>query len=72
MINIFSINNSFDIVEIGLNLLNYSNDIVIFYESQFQSILHKALRGKNLQPIDDRPANILLNTKQNILNQNIK
>lgn len=72
MINIFSINNSFDIVETALNLLNYSYDVLIFYESQFQSILHKALRDKNLQPIDDRPANILLNTKQNILNHNIK
>lgn len=71
MINIFSINNSFENVEIALNLLNYSNDILIFYESKFQPILYKALKNKNLKPIDDRPGNILLSTKQNILNRNI-
>lgn len=72
MVYIFSLNDSFERVEIAVNLLNYSNDIILVYEKKFQHILHTALAKKNLQPIDDSPAHILLNSKPNNLKMNIE
>lgn len=53
---IFIVYDSTENVGIALNLFDYRNDLIIIYETKYQSILHKVLAEKKLEPIDDRPA----------------
>lgn len=68
---IFSLHDSFEKVDIALNLFDYSNDLIFLYETKFQEILHKALAKKNLLPYDDRKAYIVMNSKDDILNKHL-
>lgn len=56
---IFSLNDSIENVEIALNLFKYIQEVIIIYESKYQSILRKALDRNEWEPIDDRPAVII-------------